>query len=301
MKRSMHTAVAAALVLALTGATATLAADVARKGVDLWMTVAGMAKSSFANEPIPAGFFCEGSRPFTGTIVFKGAPLAVTPPQSLGGVDTAVRRLDDAVFNDKGEATTRIQLLALSLQSTQPIETSCGKYDVAVTLAPGEQPITTMRIFRTEALGGTYSAPLSLNVKVAFTPVTGAKSRERRELTRRIDLGPANKSVWAYVTTPRYGKGVMIDTDGDGRPDTLLPEASNFRAGVQPAVLKDQPKPELALAGSCYIDMTCGPGLCPYQSCHCDPNSTDPYNPATGCDHLHCIWTCVQSSCCTAP
>jgi hypothetical protein len=299
MRKSNRTAVGAAVILALIAASAAFAAEPARNGVDLWMTVAGMAKTNFANEPIPAGFFCQGSQPFTGTIAFKGVPLTVTPPRSLGAIDTVVRRLDDAVFNDKGEATTRIQLMALSLASTEPIATSCGKYDVAVSLAAGEQPVTTMRIFRTEALGGTYSAPLSLNVKVAFTPVPGEQGA-RREVTRHIELGPANKSVWAYVTTPRYAKGVMIDTKGDGRPDTVLPDPSNFRAGVQPAVLKDQPKPEIALARACYISTSCGVGLCPYTSCHCDLNSTDPYNPATGCDHLHCILTCVQSSCCTS-
>jgi hypothetical protein len=139
---------------------------------------------------------------------------------SLGGMDTAVRRLDDAVFNDKGEATTRIQLLALSLASVKPIETSCGQYDVKVSLI-GEQPVTTMKIFRTEALGGTYSAPLALNVKAVFTPVDGDRNG-RREVTRRIELGPGSRSVWAYVQAPQYPADVKIDTDGDGRPDTLL-------------------------------------------------------------------------------
>ncbi|HEY3567623.1 MAG TPA: hypothetical protein VGP73_06795, partial [Thermoanaerobaculia bacterium] len=50
---------------------------------------------------------------------------------------------------------TLSQLMALSLVSTQPIETSCGKYDVAVTLA-GEQPTTTMKIVRTKP----WAAPI---------------------------------------------------------------------------------------------------------------------------------------------
>ncbi|HVT19091.1 MAG TPA: hypothetical protein VHQ90_23300 [Thermoanaerobaculia bacterium] len=283
-----------AVLAALIAGGAVFAAEPVHKGVDLWMTVAGSAKTSFGNEPIPAGFFCEGSQPFTGTIVFRGVPLATEPARSLGDIDTVVRRLDDAVFNDKGEATTRIQLMALSLASTKPIETSCGKYDVAVSLA-GEQPTTTMRIFRAEALGGTYSAPLALNVRAVFTPVSGDKSA-RRELTRRIDLGPADRSAWVYVTRPQYKSGVKIDTRGNGRPDTVLPESSNFLAGVEPAVFKGQPTRPL------FTDYPTDPGpqpccpspLCPYESCHCDPSSTDPHNPSTGCDHLHCIWTCVQ-------
>src|SRR4051795_3233145 len=175
----IRSVVGAALILALiSGSPLPAAGEPIHNGVDLWMTVAGFAQTSFANEPIPAGFFCEGSQPFTGTVKFKGVPFAVAPAGSLGGMDTAVRRLDDAVFNEKGEATTRIQLMALSLASVKPIETSCGKYDVAVSLN-GEQPVTTMRIFRTEALGGTYSAPLALNVKAVFTPVDGNKGGRR--------------------------------------------------------------------------------------------------------------------------
>jgi hypothetical protein len=118
-------------------------------------------------------------------------------------------------------------------------------------------------------------------------------------VTRRIDLGPANHSVWAYVQAPQYPVGVKIDTDGDGRPDTVLPASSNFVAGVSPAVLKgDAPaRPHLASATPVPV---CPVGQCPYQSCHCDPNSTDPYQSSTGCDHLHCIWTCVASTSCTA-
>src|SRR4029078_9967641 len=97
---------------------------------------------------------------------------------------------------------TRIQLMALSLVSTKPIETNCGQYDVAVSLI-GKQPVTLMKIFKSAAFGGTYSAPLELNVKAVFTPVDGNKSG-RREVTRRLDLGPGTNSVWAYVHLTLY-------------------------------------------------------------------------------------------------
>jgi hypothetical protein len=293
-KIALRSAVAAAVILAL-AAPARAGDNVIHKGVDIWMTVAGFAKASFEKEPIPAGFFCTGSQPFTGTIVFEGGPLAIEPAGSLGSIDTVVNRLDDAVFNDKGEATTRIQLMALSLVSTKPIETSCGKYDVAVRLS-GEQPTTTMRIVRNDYFGGTYSAPLALNVKVAFTPVGGDPSG-RYELTRRIDLGPADHSVWAYVNVPRYKGTVRVDTNGDGRPDRALPPASNFLAGVAPAVLKGDYKPTLRKAGDAGI--VCPPGQCPYRACHCAALEDNPQwdQSSTGCedDHLHCIWTCAPA------
>lgn len=286
--------VTAFLLVLAAGSPAFAGEDTLRKGVDVWMTVAGFAKTSFDKEPIPAGFFCEGSKPFTGTVTFQGAPLAAEPASSLGTIDTVVRRLDDAVFDGKGEAKTRIQLMALSLVSTKPVETSCGAYDVAVSLA-GEQPTTTMSIVRTEALGGTYSAPLALNVKVTFTPVSGDKGA-RRELTRRVDLGPANHSVWTYVQAPRYEGNVRVDTNGDGRPETVLPAASNFLAGVSPAVLKNQTSEVRPAAGIIAVP-ACPVGQCPYRSCHCTGWDDDPtYNePAGHCEssHLHCVWVCV--------
>jgi len=291
---AFRSAVAAAVILAL-AAPAWAGDNVIHKGADIWMTVAGFAKTSFEKEPIPAGFFCVDSQPFTGTVVFEGGPLAIEPAGSLGSVDTVVNRLDDAVFNDKGEATTRIQLMALSLVSTQPIETSCGKYDVAVSLS-GEQPTTTMRIVRNDSFGGPSSAPLALTVKIVFTPVGGDPSR-RYELTRRIELGPADHSVWAYINVPRYKGAIRVDTDGDGRPDRALPPASNFLAGAAPAVLKGDYKPTLRKAGTASI--TCPPGQCPYRACHCVAVEDNPQwdQSSTGCeaDHLHCIWTCAPA------
>ncbi len=290
-----RSALVVAVLFGLAAGSPAMAGDnVIHKGADIWMTVAGFAKTSFDKEPIPAGFFCADSKPFAGTVVFEGGPLAVEPAGSLGTIDTVVNRLDDAVLNDKGEATTRVQLMALSLVSTQPIETSCGKYDVAVSLV-GEQPTTTMRIIRTDAFGGLYSAPLALNVKAVFTPVGGDKSG-RRELTRRVDLGPADHSVWAYVNKPRYQGAVRIDTDGDGRADAALPPASNFLAGVAPAVLKGDYKPTVMKAQNA---IACPPGQCPYRACHCAAIEDDPQwdQSSTGCedDHLHCIWTCAPA------
>ncbi|HEY3569058.1 MAG TPA: hypothetical protein VGP73_14075, partial [Thermoanaerobaculia bacterium] len=96
------------------------------------------------------------------------------------------------------------------------------------------------------------------------------------------------------------------DTNGDGKPDTVLPASSNFLAGVEPAMLKGQvSSPRLAAVtqpggGGC----SCPAPQCLYQSCHCDPNSIDSFNPSTGCDHLHCIWTCANipgRACACAP
>jgi hypothetical protein len=295
MSKILRCLVLGAVVLALANGAPVLAADdVVRKGVDLWSTVEGFAQTSFAGDPIPADFFCPGSKPFNGTIIFKGKPLVAEPASSLGSIDTVVQRLDDASFDDKGEASTRIRLMALSLVSAKPVETSCGAYDAAVSLAE-EQPTTTMRIRRTGANGGTYLAPLALNVKIELTPVAGNRN-PRREMIRRIDLGPGTNSVWTYTVTPRYKGRVRIDTDGDGRTDSVLPAASNFLAGVSPAT----PAALASFSSVSSAPIACPKGQCPRQSCHCnpDPDTWDPYAGGSGCeaDHLHCVWVCVSET-----
>ncbi|HEV8580365.1 MAG TPA: hypothetical protein VGX68_14955 [Thermoanaerobaculia bacterium] len=259
------------------------AAESVQSGADLWQTTVGFTFTSFAQNPIPAGFFCASSQPFKGTINMKGVPLATSPAGALADIDTIVRRLDGVAFNEKGEGTTRIQVMALSLASVKPLETECGSYDVAASLT-GEQPLTEMKIVRTGDNGGYYIAPLDLNVKLVFTPVSG--KGERRELTNQISLGPGTTSVWAYAKggaaklAVRHTGTVQVDTDGDRQPDTPLPAPSNFVAGVDPAAVAS----EVA--------------LCPDESCHCCRSCTDPYTPNWYCDHLHCVKVWVD---CTKP
>jgi hypothetical protein len=257
------------------------AAEVVESGADLWHSVTGYTFSSFTEDPIPAGFFCPGSKPFTGIVNLEGSPLATAPAGALGDIDTIVRRLDKGVFNEKGEATTRIQLMALSLASVKPIETECGQYDVTASLG-GEQPVTEMKIVRTSDNGGFYVAPLELNVKLLFTPVAG--KGERRELTHRVSLGPGHQSYWAYnrgsaakvAEAARRSGTIKVDTDGDSAPDTLVPALGNFVAGFDPAATA-----------------TATTALCRAESCHCakwmTADNGDPYVPNWYCVHLHCV------------
>jgi hypothetical protein len=238
--------------------------DVLTNGADLWHTQSGFTFSSFEEEPIPAGFFCEGSKPFTGIVQLKGSPLATLPAGALGNIDTIVRRLDDAVLDAKGEGKTRIQLLALSLASVKPVDTGCGLYDVAASLT-GEQPITEMKLVRTSQLGGHFIAPLELKVKLVFKPVSG--TGQPRELVQTISLGPGSSSVWSYGAEKRAER-VQVDTDGDLTPDTVMPGPSNFTIGVATST-----------SGDCYKIR---------KSCHCAKKSTDPYEPNRHCKHLHC-------------
>ena len=299
-KALVRLALGGVMVLALALCSPAFAAEVIPAGVDLWATAAGHTHTGFGSDPIPAGFFCEGSKAFTGRIGFRGEPLQTEPAGGLGGADTIVRRLDNAAFNSKGEASTRIQLLALSLASVKPLEIEgCGKYNVQARLW-GQQPTTKMRILRTAANGGSYVAPLALNVQLIFTPLNG-DSMARRTLTRLVTLGPSSSAVWTYATAPRYKGRVVVDTDGDGKPDTILPKASNFFTGIAPAASGGQVTVTTCTMGTNAT--SCPPGYCLHQACHCNPDqgTWNPYDPGTGCNYLHCLWVCVRAGGGAAP
>lgn len=202
-------------------------------GIDLWATRGdGSTFADFSKSPIPAGFFCFQSEPFAGRVVFRGVPVATGTDGALGRTDTIVQRLDNATFNKRGVATTRIQVRALNFEGVNPVKTACGDFKVTATL-DGEQPITRMRIIRDNAKGGHYMAPIGVNLKLSFEPVTGGTS-EAIELKRGF-LFPADpRAEWSSAAGSggrQQGGFILVDTDGNRQPDTYLPGTSNFAAG----------------------------------------------------------------------
>ncbi|HVR99911.1 MAG TPA: hypothetical protein VMW27_25020, partial [Thermoanaerobaculia bacterium] len=105
MKRSTILVVLAVLLAALPAAAAN---DVIGRGIDPWATVPEGTFADLSDNPIPAGFFCARSQPFNGRIWLRGVPLA-SENKALGNTDTIVERLDNAAFNKRGVARTRVQ------------------------------------------------------------------------------------------------------------------------------------------------------------------------------------------------
>ncbi|HEX4960669.1 MAG TPA: hypothetical protein VF173_07505 [Thermoanaerobaculia bacterium] len=248
------------MALAVLLAVPALGADrVITNGVDLWRTVGdGSTHADFSKTPIPAGFFCSKSEPFTGRIDFKGVPVATNVPGALGQTDTIVQRLDDAAFNKRGVAQTRLQVRSLNFESIAPIQTACGAFLAKVSL-DGEQPITRMRIIRESDAGGRLLAPISVNIKISFIPV-GRPATEPLELRQSFRFPPVPNQPWDSLParkTTRVQGFLLVDTDGDRIPDTYLPGTSNFGVG----------------------QMSVSKAECP-PVCHLDD------------DHEHCVFVC---------
>jgi hypothetical protein len=205
------------------------AADVIYRGIDPWITVPDGTYADLRNNPIPAGFFCADSPAFDGYIWLRGVPLAADS-DALGATDTIVERLDNAVFNKRGVAVTRVRVRALQLEGIDTFKTTCGDFTVKVTL-DGEQPLSRMRILRESATGGRFLVPLAVNTKLIFTRVDGSEQLEFADHVR-FPVNPHNR--WSYrqlvPNAKRLGR-VTVDTDWDGTPDTLLAGTSNFVGG----------------------------------------------------------------------
>jgi hypothetical protein len=191
----------------------------------------------FSEDPIPKGFFCEGSEAYTGKVKFEGVPLATEPEGMLGVTDTVIERLDNAVFkNDK--ATSRLRVKAINLASRNPIQTSCGSWNLSVGLADEEQPLSTIMYRKKDDFSGTFNATLKLTIEITFSNAEDAN--DLRFLTRTIDftefhdtpfvLGPSRGrdliSRTEIAKKPIEGNAhseqVLIDTNADGDVDDIL-------------------------------------------------------------------------------
>lgn len=247
MHRKAILIVAVLAAFCLTGALTAAERGVIYRGVDLWRTMEGdNTMLDFSENPIPAGFFCSASAPFTGRIGFQGVPLETSPAGVFGNTDTIIERLDDAIFDPRGVARTRIQMRALSMVSTAPLRTACGTYNVTVGL-DGEQPVTIMEIFRDGSIGGYFLAPLDINVRLSFTPVeagrgipsTRTPTGEERsyrplQLVQLFRLAPNRNAGWTFETGPggvAHQDVARVDINGDGIPETDVPGTSNFATG----------------------------------------------------------------------
>ncbi len=151
------------------------------------MTVQCLTSKDFSLDPIPAGFFGPGCQPFAGVVDFKGVPMG---NRELGDLtDTVVQRLDAVNLDNPNRTdTVPIELVALSLQSVEPIVVSCGAsppvshFVVGVQAHNGEdftgQPANasggSMTIRKTRDNGGVFSSDLWVSPTFFFTPVTPA-------------------------------------------------------------------------------------------------------------------------------
>jgi hypothetical protein len=210
------------------------AIDRVAPGFDTWITRGdGSTYYDFSVHPIPAGFFCKDSEPFTGRIAFEGVPI-----KGAGGADTLVERIDEAVFDSSGTASTRIQVRGLSLVGTAPISTSCGQFTVRATLSGGVQPLTNMVIRKLEENAGTFESRLALEIKLSFQRVGSSLSDPSLTMEDKIMFNVPTVAPWVALPQNQGGARLaVVDLNGDGKVETRLAGDAVYFAG---STLDDQ-------------------------------------------------------------
>lgn len=174
-------------------------------GKDFWVTPAnGQTDFTFPAAEVEGLCGAPVSSTWNHKVLLKGSPATGTD------YDTVVGRLDNAVFNTTTlQASTRIQVQMLRFVSAGSQSTPCGTLDWTVGLA-GTQAVTTMKLRKTSATGGLFSADIAVNV-------------EFRALRGGVYLGslfynivlpdPANGTPWSFGPTGAFRAGMTPAND----------------------------------------------------------------------------------------
>lgn len=164
-------------------------------GYDLFQTEPKETVFRFTKEfVIPEGFFDYNSRPFQGEVHFKGVPVGTFKGKQTGNADTIVARLGTAEFRTPWPSRSKvaIELVALSLASTQPIKVQVGNqtqlWDVKAELSAKQRSAGTITITKKNDQGGTFDSELTVYPLLRFV-------RRADNAERRLDFGERTGSA----------------------------------------------------------------------------------------------------------
>lgn len=169
-------------------------------GTDRWVTPANnQTLFLFPNGDVESLCGAPPSSSWNHHVFLKGIP------QGGSDWDTAVARLDNAVFSSSGNASTRIQVTSLNFASITSQATPCGTLSWTVRLS-GAQPITVMKLTRTASNGGSFFATISVKVEFRATNPSGAYLGS---LFYSRDLPDSGAGVgWSFSTTGVFQPGI---------------------------------------------------------------------------------------------
>ena len=193
-------------------------------GPDWWVTPANnQTFATFAAGDVESLCGAPPSNSWDHTVLLRGIP------QQGQDWDTAVARLDKAVFNSSGTAVTRIQVQTLAFASLAPQSTPCGVLNWTAGLS-GVQPIRQMTINHTTPNGGVFFAMISVRVELRATDAGTGKYIG--SLFYVIDLpDPPGGTPWSFdPATGRFRPGM---TDTNNCIDVLRAKLSTFDPNSQ--------------------------------------------------------------------
>jgi hypothetical protein len=221
-------------VLALAALPA-VAQDVIPRGSDAWKTAGG--GQTYSKLSLPAGFLDANCDAVAQDVALEGVPVATSPEGAFGDADTIIERLSDAVFDEKGVATTKVVVRALHFRAADLVKSSCGDWSAEVGLAK-DQASTVMTIVRESASGGTFTAPISVDAVWTFTRTSDGAVRQMStsNLLTSDQPSPWHAGSCSKAITLTERSSAIVDSDNDARPDyKVAARATSFNPGYDPA------------------------------------------------------------------
>jgi hypothetical protein len=203
-KALLHTFTCCALLASLAALPAAAQPNIP-PGKDFWVTPAtGVTVFGFPDGDVES--LC-GLPPVPGwdqIVTLKGAPATGSD------YDTVVERIDNAVFDAVGNASTRIILRQLAFTNINPHATPCGVLTWNVRHF-GPQAVTMMKLRRTSPLGGVFSAQIAVNVE--FQAIDSSNGKYIGSLFYNFVLpDPQNGTPWSFGPDGQFRAG-MTDTN----------------------------------------------------------------------------------------
>ncbi|OUR77063.1 hypothetical protein A9Q83_12655 [Alphaproteobacteria bacterium 46_93_T64] len=152
--------------------------------------------------PIDPGFDLF-STPDGSAIIDLGGILGVVPfesdPIGPGNTDTIVERLTG--LPDGGTGTIEIELVALSLQSVDPVGVGGVFFDIDIILDDTAPSLGQINILTHDSTGGTYNSFIDIFVEIIFTEVGNPLNM----ITNLFDFtATTTGSRWSHTPSPDY-------------------------------------------------------------------------------------------------
>jgi hypothetical protein len=177
------------------------------EGTDYWRTPASGTAFTFPPGDVEALCHKAANPAWDHKVALKGVP------HKGSDWDSAVSRLKDARFDKTGTAFTTVRFKSLSLESSAPTDTPCGKLDWTARLAEGKQPTTKMKITKTpDNKGGVFFADLALRVE--FRAYKAGTKEKVGRLFYDIKLpDPAGGTAWSFGAKNVFRAGMTPDNN----------------------------------------------------------------------------------------
>ena len=187
---------------------------------------------SFAENPLPADFFFDGSSPFKGALCLGGT-------EENDGADICFDRLDAMNLEAPGStARSRLVVRSLRMVGCEPLVVRRGSYEERWTVEVGLSKTAVspgwITLLKTHRNGGTLTGSFKVSPRFVFTRV-GSPSEVRVFDTGQEKLGP-----FQVIDGNSPGMSWVHRLNPGSRPSAYVdPEDPEGRKNFVPGVIED--------------------------------------------------------------